>query len=112
MRIQEIIVLQGFTNLTTTRFENEVHLTHAVHSFKLSRYRLSIKLSRLKILYLRENRTAEEVIKVMSKTDKAMRIREKLLRNWISLLLRTRIDRPLPRRPIRTVKGVTITSIK
>ena len=48
MRIHEIIVLQGFTNLTTTRFENEVHLTHIVHCFKLSHYRLSIKLSRLK----------------------------------------------------------------
>ena len=51
-------------------------------------------------------------MKMMSKTDKAIRIREKLVRNCISFLLRTKIDRPFPKSPIRTVKGVTINSIK
>ena len=61
--------------------------------------------------YLIENRAAEADMNVMSKTDRAMRILVKLLRNWISFLLRTNIERPLPKRPIRTVMGVTTTSM-
>ena len=61
--------------------------------------------------YLIENKAAEADMNVMSKTERAMRILVKLLRNWISFLLRTNIERPLPKRPIRTVMGVTTTSM-
>ena len=36
---------------------------------------------------------------VMSKTDRAMRMRVKLLRSCISFWLKTQIERPLPRSP-------------
>ncbi len=43
---------------------------------------------------------AEAMIKVMSKTESAIRILVKLLRNWISFCLRTQIESRLPKSPI------------
>ena len=50
-------------------------------------------------------------MKVMSNTARAMRIRAKDARSWISFLRSTQIESVLPRRPTRTVTGVTKTSI-
>ena len=50
-------------------------------------------------------------MKIMSKIERAIRIREKLLRNWISLEFKTTIDKMFPNKPISTVMGVTRTSM-
>ena len=61
--------------------------------------------------YLMEKRTAVDEMNVMSKIDRAISILEKLFLNCTSFLFKTTIHRMFPMIPIRTVIGVTITSI-
>ena len=58
-----------------------------------------------------EKRTAVDEMKVMSKIDRAISILEKLFLNCTSFLFKTTMHRMFPMIPIKTVIGVTITSI-
>ena len=73
-------------------------------------FNIRIKIP-MEFSYLSENMAPEAAMKVMSKTASAIRMRANDALSWISFFLSTQIDNVFPRRPTRTVIGVTKTSI-
>ena len=108
-RKYQTMILPNWPRKTCITHKKEPFSMHLLCVFQCKIH--NMYLCMWNMTYLIENRAAEADMNVMSKTDRAMRILVKLLRNWISFLLRTKIERPLPKRPIRTVMGVTTTSM-